>query len=72
MVDVRFLWARYRCREKPDIYRCICSLHDIIGFYADIHNIFGTLWAIIYILRTAKEITGTTAGKWFLRKDYIN
>ena len=32
----------YICAKKPDIYRCIRSSRDRLGFYAEIKIIFGT------------------------------
>ena len=32
------------CRKKSDTYRCILSNRNRIGFYAEIHIIFGTVY----------------------------
>ena len=33
-------------KQKSDIYRCIRSNRDRLGFYAEIQIIFGTVWRI--------------------------
>ena len=29
------------CKQKPDIYRCICSSHERLDFYAEFQIVFG-------------------------------
>ena len=36
------------CAHKPGIYRCISSLRDRLGVYAEIQIIFGTV-CILYL-----------------------
>ena len=32
--------------HKPDIYRCIRSIRDILGFYVEFKIVFGTVWTL--------------------------
>ena len=53
------------CTQKPNIYRCICSCRDGLGFYAEIPIIFGTVYNTIQaVCNTRTYILAKTNQQW--------